>query len=118
MKAWIITVKDEPYTSVVFAETRGKARYIALNTEAFEDCEFIDIEVRRVPHMDKYYTEGRTEMDWENPKDRYALVNECGFSCEYVEWFYCDTCSAKEICDTYQDHLEYMKDCEEMEDQT
>ena len=57
MKAWLVREKDEFCATVVFAETRGKARALAKYTDACEDCDFIDIEVRRVPQMDKYYKE-------------------------------------------------------------
>ena len=29
--------------------------------------------------MDKYYVEGKTEMDWSDPKDRIVLVKACAF---------------------------------------
>ena len=108
MKAWLVREKDEFCATVVFAETRGKARAMAINTEACEDANFTDIEVRRKPQMDKYYTEGKKEMDWFNSKDRIALVKDCNFVCDidYLQWEDCDTCSAKKYCDRYQDHLE------------
>lgn len=106
MKAWIVSEKDEFSATVVFAETRGKARAIAMSTDACEDADFCNIEVRRVPHMDKYYTEGKKEMDWDNPKERIALVKECGFRCDYdyVDWLDCKACAAVEYCKMYQDH--------------
>ena len=105
MKAWLVGVKDEFWSTVVFAETRGKARSIAMSTDACEDADFCDIEVCRQPQMDKYYTEGKKEMDWEIPNDRIALVKDCGFVCDYDAWMdYCNTCPAKEYCDRYIDH--------------
>lgn len=106
MKAWIVKEKDEFSATVVFAETRGKARSLARYTDACEDADFCDIEVRREPSMDKYYKEGKTEIDWDNPKDRIALVKECGFHCDYyyVDWDDCEDCPAKEYCDVYKDH--------------
>ena len=105
MKAWLVREKDEVCATVVFAETRGKARALAINTEACEDANFTDIEVRRNPQMDKYYTEGKEEMDWSNSKDRIALVKDCGFECDrdYWEREDCDTCPAKDYCDRYKD---------------
>ena len=105
MKAWLARDKDEFCATVVFAETRGKAKVIAMHTETCEDTDFIDIEVRRKPQMDKYYTEGKKEMDWFNSKDRIALVKDCGFYCDrdYWEFADCEVCSAKEYCDHYQD---------------
>ena len=104
MKAWRVREKDQFYVTVIFAETRGKARARALHTDCCEDATFCDIEVYREPNIDKYYTDGKFEMDWENPQDRIALVKECGFYCEYMED--CENCSAKEFCEQYQDYLE------------
>ena len=108
MKAWLVREKDKFCATIVFAETRGKARALAINTEACEDAKFTDIEVSRQPQMDKYYTEGKKEMDWFNSKDRIALVKDADFVCDidYLQWEDCDTCSAKEYCDRYKDHLE------------
>lgn len=115
MKAWLANEDYEGCSIVVFAETRGKARSLAFYNECFDGYKFCDIEVRRAPHMDKYYKEGKTEMDWENPKDRIALVKECGFRCVYVEPYLCDECPAKEYCDTYGDYEEECEDIEEGE---
>jgi hypothetical protein len=108
MKAWLVRKEGEFCATVVFAETRGKARSMAMSTEVCEDAEFVDIEVRRKPQMDKYYEDGKKEMDWFNSKDRIALVKDANFVCDadYLQWEDCDTCSAKEFCDRYQDHLE------------
>ena len=107
MKAWLVREKDETFADVVFAETRGKARALARHFDCFEDAKFTDIEVRREPKADKYFKEGKVHLDWENPKDRIALVKECGFVCDYdyLEWEDCETCSAKKYCDRCRDHL-------------
>lgn len=101
MKAWLVREKDEFFATVVFAETRGKARSIAMHTEACEDVDFCDIEVTRKPQLDKYYSDGRVEMDWDNPEDRIALVKECGFRCsdDTLEHIDCSDCPAKEYCE-------------------
>ena len=106
MKAWFVREKDGFCATVVFAETRGKARALAMYTDACEDSDFCDIEVRRLPNMDKHYKDGKTEMDWYNPKDRIILVKECGFQCESVEYADCDECSAKRYCDLYKCYAE------------
>jgi hypothetical protein len=108
MKAWLAKDTNECRATVVFAETRGKARALAMCTDACEDVDFVDIEVCRKPQMDKYYTEGKMEMDWNNSKDRIALVKDCDFVCDYEYWERedCDTCPAKEYCDRYQECLE------------
>ena len=105
MKAWLVRVKDEFCATVVFAETRGKARSRALATACCEDAAFCDIEVSRMPQADKYYKEGKTELDWFNPEDRLVLVKECGFMCDYdaFQWEDCTICSAKAFCDRYTD---------------
>ena len=51
MKAWLVREKDEFCAEVVFAETRGKARSLALSTDCCEDANFTDIEVRRMPEV-------------------------------------------------------------------
>lgn len=104
MKAWQVRIKDDFYTTVVFAETRGKARSLALSTDCCEDAKFTDIEVNRRPQLDKYYKVGKREMDWYDPKDRIALVKELGMSCEYMED--CEKCFAKKYCEQYQHYLE------------
>lgn len=107
MKAWIVRIKEEFCATVVFAETRGKAKSIALSTETCCDADFCDIEVRRCSKLDKYYVNGKREMYWNIPKDRLALVQECGFVCDpdYWEPRLCEDCSGKECCDKYLDSL-------------
>lgn len=109
MKAWLVREKDEFCATVVFAETRGKARALAMQTETCEDVEFVNIEANRKPQMDKYYTDGKKEMDWFNSKDRIALVKDCGFVCDldYLEREDCDNCPAKEYCDRYADLIDH-----------
>lgn len=50
MKAYIIQdLKGyADYSTVVFAETSGKAKAIAIHTDSFEDYEFTEISARRV----------------------------------------------------------------------
>lgn len=98
MKAWLVNEKYESGSAVVFAETRGKAKSLALCTSCCEDANFCDVEVNRAPEMDKYYVDGKTEMDWSDPKDRVALVKECGFCCRHPIAEDCKGCSAKEFC--------------------
>lgn len=103
MKAWLISVKSEFYSEVVFAETRGKAKSLALITDSFEDANFIDIEVHRMPHLDKYYEDGKWRFDWYNPQDRTILVKEANFICsdETLDYIECCECPAKEYCSKY-----------------
>lgn len=94
MKAWFVKETVNFRATVVFAETRDKAKSLALCTS-----NICDIEVRRVPQMDKYYVEGKTEMDWSDPKDRIAMVKECGFYCRHPIAEDCKDCPAKDFCD-------------------
>ena len=112
MKAWLVREKGEYNATVVFAETRGKARVLAQSTDACEDVNFIDIEVRRMKEADKYYRDGKREMDWCNDEDRVALVKDCGFTCdpyEVPDFEYCSDCPAKEWCGQYEEQLEEME---------
>ena len=113
MKAWLVQDKWDSYgAEVVFAETRGKARSLALATDCCSETAFTDVDVRRWQSADKYYKKGKWHLDWDNPKDRIALVKDCGFVCDYeiFEWEDCENCSAKKYCDRYTDHLNDMKE--------
>ena len=98
MKAYIITDLQgyADCSTVVFAETSGKAKAIAIHTDAFEDYEFTEISARRIPKLDKYYR-GKKEMDWYDDDDRIALVKDGKFHCFEVSE--CPNCPAKEYCD-------------------
>ena len=106
MKAWLVQDKWDCYgAEIVFAETRGKARSLALSTDCCSETDFLDVDVRRQPNADKYYKDGKWHLDWDNPKDRIVLFNECGFRCEYVEPYMCENCSGKECCEDYEEYL-------------
>ena len=107
MKAWLVRERDEFCATVVFAETRGKARSLAMHTEACEDASFLDIEVYRKPDLDKYYVDGKKELDWFKFEDRIALVKDGGFYCDkdYWEPEDCENCPAKEWCDLHKDEV-------------
>lgn len=113
MKAWLVRKKDRLYATIVFAETRGKAKSLAMWTDCCFNAEFFDIEVYRQPQMDKYYIDGKKEMDWCDPKDRIALVKDCGFSCEYDQENECDDCLAKSYCDIYTNRV-HCVDCKHL----
>ena len=106
MKAWLVREKGEFCAAVVFAETRGKARSLALHTDSCEDVPFTDIEVHRMKPADKYYKEGKRQLDWEIAKDRIALVKDCGFMCGFdFDLEDCEMCYAKECCDRYKVYI-------------
>lgn len=116
MKAWKVSLKHEFYAEVVFAETRGKAKSLAMACDGFEDAKFTEIDVNREPQIDKYFKEGKRKMDWENPKDRIALVRELGFHCDrdYFDMVDCDACSAREYCDLFKDKVREQFELQEM----
>ena len=108
MKAWLVREKGEFCAEVVFAETRGKARSLALHTDSCEDVPFTDIEVHRMKPADKYYKEGKWHLDWEDPQDRLILVRDCCFICDSdcFDLEDCESCSGKEYCYRYHDYLD------------
>ncbi len=61
----------------------------------------MEIECRRMKEADKYYRPGKSELDWDNPEDRIAMVKDCGFTCDWDARSVseCAQCSAKEFCD-------------------
>ncbi len=105
MKAWVVKHKDAQGATIVFAETSGKARVAALQTDSFSDCYFTEILARRCPEADKM-NKGQKELDWYCPEARLFLVKELGFRCEYLELDDCEECNARDYCDLYQDYLE------------
>ena len=113
MKAYLVYDKEriERYSTVVFAENRNQARYIALSTDTCEDAPYTDIVATRLPVADSQYN-GRKEMDWCDPNDRLFLVKNCDVSCVDPEFDECLKCSAKDYCETYDDFLEEYDLCE------
>ena len=98
MKAWYIRNKNDSFfATVVFAETRGKAKAVALTTDTCEDCDFNDIQATRVPELDDAYR-GVSEMDWDDPDERIRMVKDAGFSC-LSDLGDCYACPAEEWCD-------------------
>ena len=96
------------YSTVVFAETAGKARYIAMCSDTLgEDLEFRDVHVRRLPALDKYYR-GQKEMNWDNDADRIAMVKDAGYVCDDDSFDpdECERCIAKEYCSKYEEYAE------------
>lgn len=107
MKAYIVNDRADPlFSTVVFAETAGKARAIARNTDACEDLDFIDIRAVRAPALDHSY-KGKEEMDWYDPEDRLAMVKIAGFECSReIGDPDCEPCPAKEWCGRYESDQE------------
>ncbi len=107
VKAWYVEDKYsyERNMTVVFAETRGKAKSAALHTDVCSDSRFMDIIATRCPEADKKYSPGKREMNWNNPKDRLFLINKCGFYCLDASKDYCGPCAFKRRCRFYKEVL-------------
>ena len=105
MKAWIIhdTYYYNPYSIVVFAETRGKAIVNALGEPEFSGAEYIELRATRFPDADGRY-DGHSRLDWDDSEDRYFLVNH-GWQCDedYLDDDNCADCVANDICEYYKD---------------
>lgn len=101
MKAWKVESRDGySYSTVVFAETREKARVEALATDCCEDMEYKDVQPRRFKEADVLYR-GYREVDWYNPSDRRFLCLN-GWHCEEPDVDECEACEAKDVCDGYE----------------
>ena len=86
-------------STIVFAESRGKAKSIVKHLEGFDDLDFTDIRVNRCERADSLY-KGDREIDWYDPDSRLVLVRDLGWYCYYED---CEKCIAKEYC------LEYLR---------
>lgn len=104
MKAWIVRDinRDEPSMGVVFAETRGKAKKIAMNIDPCEDALFTQIQCKRFPEADVMYKDGMKELDWCDDEARVFLVKN-GWSCFDPDAERCEECPAKVWCSQWGD---------------
>ena len=104
MKAWVVSDKDsyEGGSTVVFAETRGKAKLKAQRTNACEDADFTRITCRRMPDADRLY-KGQDELDWFDEEARIFLVRDHSWRCVDGRDSYCDDCPAKQYCGEWED---------------
>lgn len=106
MKAYSVSDRngDADYSTVVFAETVGKAKAYAVGTDEFCDYGFTRLRAIRMPMLDKYY-KGKPEMDWFDPKDRIAMVRYANYECSGELSFAdcdCENCPAKKWCGRYE----------------
>lgn len=100
MKAWQANSEYSEGSVVVFAETAGKAKQIALKTDELCDERYVDIRVNRLPKIDRFYKEGKTIVDWNEDEDiRLELVKEYNWYC--LEPMYGDyvVCLAEKYCE-------------------
>lgn len=102
MKAWKI---DNPYendSTVVFAETRGKAKVIAQRTDTCEDVDFTKIIIHRFKEADSQYR-GNSEMDWFDHDDKMFLLSHGWYCSDDIEYDDCKNCEDKELCSRWKD---------------
>lgn len=109
MKAWSAIEDYEGYEVIIFAETAGKAKAIAMTCSLFENCKFTEIKVRRCPKADKAYR-GEEFLDFANNEtDTLFAVTELGWYCDNESFDpdgECRKCCANEHCDRYKDYKE------------
>ncbi len=107
MKAWHAEDMDswDGGATIVFAETRGKARAIARYTDACEDADFTRIRILRRPALDDAYR-GRSELDWYNAQDRIRMVRDGDFACLEPEYDLCESCEARDYCSEWEHYMD------------
>lgn len=105
MKAWQVYNDSEDTSTIIFADTKGKAKSIAMRCGLFaEDIEFVDIPCYRRKKGDKFYT-GKPYLDWLCDEDRLLMVKEFGLTCgeEIYNERECAYCVAKKFCSLYKE---------------
>lgn len=108
MKAWLAETSDEGFDQVVFAESSFEAQ-AKLVRHLFGSVHPGDynINVHRMPVLDKCYSEGKWLMSWDDPQIRLILVRDEGFHCAEVDPGECSRCIAAEYCQEYQEEEYY-----------
>ena len=104
-KAWYVWNEDDGIPAIVFADTVSGARKTAWDNNSEFELEFdryIDIKPRRENSLDYLDKPEGYVMNWNNPKDRIALVKELGWYCEDPTIEECEKCLAKEYCEEWE----------------
>ena len=99
MKAWKVTDLCDQYSTIVFAESRNKARLEAMYTDVCDDMEYLEINPRRAKWADEL-CRGRREVDWYEDEDRILMVQH-GWCCDDADTDECRACPAKNWCSNY-----------------
>lgn len=87
-------------STIVFTETRNKAKALALLCDCCEDANYTDIRTHRMKEADCLY-KGEFEIDWYDDETRLFLVRECGWACVETSWE-CDSCKSKKYCSWFE----------------
>jgi len=99
-KAYKATCDYVDYAEIVFADTPGRAKKLALSGELFDDVQYVDIRVNREPGLDICWG-GRDRMDWYDPADR-AILCDRGWYCAEPDLKECRYCPVADKCDWYR----------------
>lgn len=103
MKAWSVFTDYGDYSSIVFADTAGRARQKAQSTDACEYVDWRDIRVKRMPKLDGMEDREPRDAPWLNEEIRLILVKDYNWACAEPQYSDCDSCSAKEFCHWHDD---------------
>ena len=98
LKAWQVEEEYEGYATIVFAETRNKAKYLAVQYQGYS---YDEMRAVRMPQLDKYAGDKPYVMDFEDDKDRLIMVRDAGFGCIEPEYDDCEKCVAKDYCKAF-----------------
>lgn len=102
MKAYKVSIYNDIYSTVVFAESPSKAKARILGDDGYDECEYTDLRAIRLPEADKYYQEGKWCLNWYNDEDQIIMVRDLGYKCyDPIDWE-CEDCPASQWCGTFQ----------------
>lgn len=101
MKAYKAWIDDGEGSTVVFAETRNKAKVIAMYCDCCEGAKYAEICIRRMKGLDSLY-KGRSEIDWYDHETRLVLVRDYGWRCLEPYHPECEICLAKKHCSYWE----------------
>lgn len=103
-KAWYVWNENDGITAIVFADTVSGARKTAWDNNSEFELEFdkyIDIKPRRKNSLDYLDKPEGYVMNWNNPKDRIALVKDLKWYCEDPPYGECEKCNARNYCEAW-----------------
>jgi len=113
MKAWVVTSDVVEVSVIVFAETRGRAKTLALKTDWLHAEDYADLRCRRESRLDAMAQQrGETVIDGSSPtcqrtmrglgwyeiEGRYQECGECGLH----EW---DQVPESQLTDTGEGYI-------------
>ena len=112
MKAYNVTdINGDGPCTVVFAESRNAAKTAAMHTDTCGDLMYMEIRATREPALDRFYKEGKREMDWFDMDDRAAMVRYANYECgpeAVTDLQRCEKCPGHEYCGRYELEKEYL----------